>query len=566
MKRASVGLGLLVLLMGAIVSPGAISAQGDSTCRAALDQAVAQVAAACAGLADGAICAGEAVRLIDLSGSAAASSPVASLEGIQRVESGAFQDGGQGYGVSMLRVPALESGLFLTAILFGDATLTGVDGPPIAPACTATSIGKVNVRMQPNTEANILGQLTEGQTVPIGARLADGSWWQVDWNGQSAWIFSELALTDCDPAGMLVSDPATGEISGGQASPSFQNAVLESSFLVSTCAGIPSGGLLAQTPSGGATWRINDLVMRLDGTALIQAGENDVLLVNVLEGTVGLAFHGLNRQAAAGQILRVPLQAGQPVGIPGPAMDGLVPDAAALPIALLPRPIALPDIADLATPSMTAEGLVCGVQPAQVVVPVEAGMARIAVSAAPGETLRISAEAGSAFRALAVQDATGTETVLVEGNSPDQVADLTAGSGGTLVFLAQAVTDAQVRFGVTCGLPEAAPLPERQSCDAVLMRWMRVQGNAVEFSAPAGAVVSVIAQHDLPSEGSARQLTALDESGNTLAEMPFLGFSTVQAAGQLEFSVPEDGVFTIRWDGDPFNPVDVEAVCSGPAE
>ncbi len=565
MNRAFAVLAVLVLVGMTMIPSGVVDAQGDSTCRLPMDQAVAQAATGCMDLTDGSVCSGPAVRLVDLGGAANPTTQITSLEDIQRIEGVGIQDTGQGYGISLLRVPALESGVFLTIVLFGDAILSSVDGPPIAPACTATSIGTVNVRSQPNTEAEILGQITAGQTLPISARLADGTWWQVDWGGESAWIFSELAVTDCDPGGMLISDPTTGEVSGGQASPAFQNAVLESSYLTSACAGVPSGGLLVQTPSGGASWRINDLDMRLDGTALIQAGKNDVLLVNVLEGHAGLAFHGLTRQATAGQILRVPLVAGQPAGIPGPAMPGLVPDAAGLPLALLPRLITLPDSA-VSTALLPDGTLVCGVQTTQIMVPVEAGTARIAVSTAPGETIRISAEASSAFRALAVQDAAGVETVLVEGNSPSQVADMVAGSDGQLVLLAQSVADSQVRFGFTCGLPEAAPLPERQSCDDVLLRWSRVQGSGVEFSAPGGATVSIIARHDLPSEGPARHLLVLDDAGNTLAEMTFLGFSTVQAAGQLEFSVPEDGIFTIHWDGDPFNPMDIEAVCSGPAQ
>jgi formylglycine-generating enzyme required for sulfatase activity len=46
----------------------------------------------------------------------------------------------------------------------------------------------VNVREGPGTVYDILGQVKQGDRLPLLARTASGDWWQVDYDGQHAWI------------------------------------------------------------------------------------------------------------------------------------------------------------------------------------------------------------------------------------------------------------------------------------------------------------------------------------------------------------------------------------------
>ena len=68
----------------------------------------------------------------------------------------------------------------------------------------------------------------------------------------------------------------------------------------------------------------------------------------------------------------------------------------------------------------------------------------------------------------------------------------------------------------------------------------------------------------MPSEGAAARLDLEDEAGNVLGEVSFLGVGTTQAAGPLEATLDAGGTYSLRWDGDPFNVVSVEAVCQPP--
>jgi hypothetical protein len=50
----------------------------------------------------------------------------------------------------------------------------------------------MNVRGGPGTNYNIIGAATSGQRYPVTGKNNDGSWWQIDFNGQPGWVFAEL--------------------------------------------------------------------------------------------------------------------------------------------------------------------------------------------------------------------------------------------------------------------------------------------------------------------------------------------------------------------------------------
>jgi cytoskeletal protein RodZ len=61
--------------------------------------------------------------------------------------------------------------------------------PPAEAVQPATVITAANLRQSPSTEAPIVGAATEGETLAIVGRTADGAWFQLE---SGAWIFAQL--------------------------------------------------------------------------------------------------------------------------------------------------------------------------------------------------------------------------------------------------------------------------------------------------------------------------------------------------------------------------------------
>lgn len=553
---------LLIVLMGVmgaivVALPGeeAVQAQGD-VCVAPYQAALDSVLARCDAVQPGTACATAAgVEVFSSGGIVSGPLNAVSFEGVTRIVTQANDDA---YGIAVLQLPALEEDMFLTGVVYGDASLENAPGAPQAPECSARSLGSINVRAEPGTDATILGQLQLERTAPILARLADSSWWRILWEGTPAWIFADLAPADCDPATMLVYDLATGELSGGIPAPDFQGGMLESSFVAPVCAGLPQGGLLLQSPTGGATWQLNGVVIALDGSVLLQAAGNDVLAAQPLSGQVVLEVGGLSRLVQAGEIARVPLLGGQPDGVPGPVLESMSVEAPAAPLTLLPTPVE-PMPSTLSVQAASSE-LTCSLLPQQVVQIPEDGIAAIDLSLVRPHTVRVSA-LGSGVSGLQIVDT----PYGISGSTP-LVVDTAEGVLEAGLWRVEATTDgaAPVKFGLTCDLPQAASGQEIRNCEDLLVTWESVIGGNVQLVAPAGARVSVLVTHGLPSEGPAELLAVNAGQDVPVGAVSFATVAGSRVAGPLAFEAPIDATYQIEWDGDPFEPVGVEVVCTMP--
>jgi hypothetical protein len=68
-----------------------------------------------------------------------------------------------------------------------------------------TTQGAANLREEPNTTSNIVGQVLNGQTLYVEGRNSDGSWYLIilPEDGTQAWLFSNLTtVVEGDPAAM----------------------------------------------------------------------------------------------------------------------------------------------------------------------------------------------------------------------------------------------------------------------------------------------------------------------------------------------------------------------------
>jgi len=88
----------------------------------------------------------------------------------------------------------------------GTAATPTPDTGSSAPSVTVTN-DFANVRSGPNTGYALLGQLQNGQTVPVRGKNADGTWWQISYaqgTGGVGWVFGELVQGNAAASGVPV--------------------------------------------------------------------------------------------------------------------------------------------------------------------------------------------------------------------------------------------------------------------------------------------------------------------------------------------------------------------------
>ena len=61
-------------------------------------------------------------------------------------------------------------------------------------SATVTVLGDMNIRSGPGTEYDRIGGATAGEAFEITGKSPDGEWWQIDFDGQSGWIFAPYVI------------------------------------------------------------------------------------------------------------------------------------------------------------------------------------------------------------------------------------------------------------------------------------------------------------------------------------------------------------------------------------
>ncbi|MCC6167054.1 MAG: SH3 domain-containing protein [Caldilineaceae bacterium] len=147
---------------------------------------------------------------------------------------------------------------------------------PDAPTDRVTLVSGqvVNLREGPGTNYPVLGQLSPSNRYDVTGKNEDGSWWQIDFNGQKAWVIGQLVSAAGDTAGVAVAadipeaPAAAAAPAGGDAAPAAPPVV---------SAPPPSGG-------GGFGYGIQAHMVHND-----QAGQ-------VMAMTTGMGFNWVKQQ------------------------------------------------------------------------------------------------------------------------------------------------------------------------------------------------------------------------------------------------------------------------------
>lgn len=63
---------------------------------------------------------------------------------------------------------------------------------PEAESPVVTMVGDMNIREGPGTDYARIGGATEGEVYSVTGKSADGEWWQIDFDGESGWVYAQF--------------------------------------------------------------------------------------------------------------------------------------------------------------------------------------------------------------------------------------------------------------------------------------------------------------------------------------------------------------------------------------
>lgn len=86
-----------------------------------------------------------------------------------------------------------EAGEAAVVVVVEESADDASPSEPEAPSPPEVLINSnMNVRGGPGTNYNIVGGANQGERFPVTGKSNDGTWWQIDYNGQVGWVFGEL--------------------------------------------------------------------------------------------------------------------------------------------------------------------------------------------------------------------------------------------------------------------------------------------------------------------------------------------------------------------------------------
>ncbi len=263
------------------------------------------------------------------------------------------------WGVALMRVQAaLQTGGAedVLLVLFGDVL---VDSASYQAPVTATE--GVNVRALPIGNSRIIGSLSAGQSATAIGRSTDSQWLQVRVPPDEmslGWVAAGFVrgLPQVDEV------PVTDQVEGpgvlDEVYAPMQAFYFESARADAPCAEAPNSGLLIQTPEGTAevNMLVNEVDIRLNATAFLQAVPGEDMAINVLEGEATVEVNGVSHTLVAGTSLSVPISEDRtPSGLPTGPVPFDANDVQALPVPLLDRPVEIPEPLEM-PPGVPVEG------------------------------------------------------------------------------------------------------------------------------------------------------------------------------------------------------------------
>lgn len=283
-------------------------------CPVYYQRAVTQAETACDDINRNQACYGNnAVNLIPFSNDTeinfAVPGDLADVEVIRVLSLSALNTESGEWGISMMRLLANinpSNTDDVTLLLFGDVEMEDASEHTITQPITTNSIA--NVRQYPNTTATVIASFPDNLPLNAVGRTEDGSWIQIHdtASNTSGWIHSDLLTGDNIETLQVIE--STQPYYGPMQAFYFRG---ESASGQVGCNAIPSDGLLIQTPEGvgRVTLWVNevtiDFLSNSGATALVSPNIDDVMTVDMLEGTASVQSDNGGYVAVAGSSVTV---------------------------------------------------------------------------------------------------------------------------------------------------------------------------------------------------------------------------------------------------------------------
>ena len=97
-------------------------------------------------------------------------------------------------------------------IVVEEAPVAATDNNPAPSPCTVTASTSLNVRAGPGASYGPQGVLSMGESATVTGKFRDGSWWQIEYAGDRAWVAASHSYTDGTCADVeVVAAPALPE-------------------------------------------------------------------------------------------------------------------------------------------------------------------------------------------------------------------------------------------------------------------------------------------------------------------------------------------------------------------
>lgn len=317
------------------------SVLAQSACPLMEDAALGEATVWCSDLPSGTLCYGNAPLQAEIGTDASFRSagdqvPLTKVDTLR----GIYDD--SALSVAVAQVPVVAASSWQTEdmalLALGTFSIQNL-GQALPPLVQVSAAQGANIRSGPGTEFRVVRPAAQNDVLALIGQSSSGDWLQIVLrDGGAGWISASAFSSLPDDLPMVEAGAAGPDVWFGP----FSDIAFSSTAGDARCAEAPASGLILQAPaeSEPLLLRVNDILLRFDGTVWVQ-GPDDDLLFHALEGIVSVQIGGDEILFEEARTLRVypgedgSLLAADPVVI-DPAL------ALGLPLGDLPRGIYAP--------------------------------------------------------------------------------------------------------------------------------------------------------------------------------------------------------------------------------
>ncbi len=221
------------------------------------------------------------------------SDPEASLAapgGPAQVDARIINSAGQPVVQSQPVAVAASSGVAAASASAGDGGTEAVAAAEADDGVASVSTSQIlNVREGPSTQYTVLGQTAAGANYAVTGKSEAGDWWQIDYNGQNAWVIGQLVSANGDTEAVAIvtdiPEPPAAAVAAAEAAPPAEGGGEAAPAEAPAAAPV----VAAPPPSGAA-------VPFGYGIQAHMVHTGDAMINQVMSSTKGMGFNWVKQQ------------------------------------------------------------------------------------------------------------------------------------------------------------------------------------------------------------------------------------------------------------------------------